>query len=302
MRVGGDLVTLPAKILQDPTLLGNGDSRVLWGGVLGSIICFAFALTNVYKLALAQGLASAAAVRAVALLAAFPFAIFFGVAYSESLFLLCCTGTVLAWRRGTPRRAIVWGVLAGLSRSNGWTLSLALLLDLLADARRRSQLRTWLLPATAPVLGALAFSLYVFGVTGSPSEWIKAQEGWAGNVSPLAFFTRRWSAVMASGLMEYVSTYPVDAATFAAVCLSLILGMVYAYRRQWLYAALVAGYLFPALLIDLPAAGRMTSVLFPTFLMMGHALRGWSFLVVLGVFAVGQAYFASEYFSWRPPF
>ena len=107
--------------------------RLLWAGVLVSIVAFAWASVYTWRLArdtIGEGRAPAA----VALLSAYPFAIFFSVPYTESLFLLAAVAAVYHFRRHQLAAAAAWGVLAGLTRPNGCFLSIVL--ALLALERR----------------------------------------------------------------------------------------------------------------------------------------------------------------------
>src|SRR6185436_18861557 len=63
---------------------------------------------------------------AVWLLATFPFALFFGAVYTESLFLLGAVGTFYHFRRREFLRAGAWGLLVGLTRPPGCFVSVPL--------------------------------------------------------------------------------------------------------------------------------------------------------------------------------
>ncbi|MEO5896543.1 MAG: hypothetical protein ABIS06_12650 [Vicinamibacterales bacterium] len=301
MRVAGEVVTLPAKVIRDPDLLGNGDSRVLWGGVLTSITCFIAALAVVYRIAQHPAV-SAPPLATLTLLAFYPFGLFFGVAYSESLFLFVMSATVLAWLYGHKGAAFGCGLLTGLARSNGWTLSVALLAALVLRDGSIRRHRCWWLIACAPGIGACGFSAYVWWVTGSPLEWVTAQEGWGRAVSPVAFATRRIEALSELGPWGYLRADPVDAATALAVALSIATTAWHLRRRHVLFGTLILAYLAPALIIDLPATGRMTSVLFPVFLCAADILRGWRLVAVACAFAAGQLLLAARHFLWLPPY
>ena len=300
MRVAGDLVTVPAKVFNAPGLLGNGNSRVLWGGVLVSIFCFGVALCHVYKLALWYNPDRPRAVRAIALLSAYPFALFFSAPYSESLFLMAASGAILAWVSGEQRLGFAWGLLAGLARSNGWTMAFVLLADFAFGSRERRR-APWLGAAFAPLLGAAMYCIYVYGVTGNPFEWATAQAGWGGRIAPVSFLTRRWDTVARDGLIRYITANPVDALTLAATLFAVAIAAWCAVRREWLFAVWILAYLAPALAIDLQATGRMTAVLAPLFIVSSR-MGARTFCLVLTLFGAGQAMMAIEFFSWRPPF
>ncbi len=301
MRVGGDVVTVAAKATRDPDLFGGGNARVLWGGALASMLCFGWALLQVFRLVQLEDPGGATSLRAIGLLAAYPFSLFFSAAYSESLFLLLAASTVLAWYGGRLRDAGLCGLLAGLTRSNGWTLSAGLLVGLIAEHRSRERVLPRALVAMCPVAGAMLFSAYVWHLTGNPIEWARAQEGWGGSAS-VAFLTRRLLAMRTDGFLGYVLGSPVDAITGVAVVWALGMSAVLAARRQWLYAAFSVCYLAPAIAIDLPASGRMTSVLFPAFIATATLVRGRPCVVLAALFAIGQACLAGRFFLWQPPY
>src|SRR5919109_1438419 len=94
MRVAGEIVTIPAHLAHDPNFLGStGDARVLWGGTLVCIACFALASILLVRLAELRLGDREAGARAVLLLATYPFALFFSAPYSEGMFLLCAVAT-----------------------------------------------------------------------------------------------------------------------------------------------------------------------------------------------------------------
>ena len=98
-----------------PTLMGVG-GRLLGGeqqdfyfaGIVISWLSFALAMPLLYRLALLD-LPSDSAIRATTFAAVFPSAYFFGVVYSEALFLLTLVGAVLALRTRHWR----WAAIAG---------------------------------------------------------------------------------------------------------------------------------------------------------------------------------------------
>ena len=183
-------------------LLMAGFGRLLGGypmiaGFVVSLGAFLGALVYVYRLGAAWCEREDSPGAAVALLAFYPFAIFFGLVYSESVFLLCAAGAIYH----VFRRHIVVGTIfafaAGLTRPNGFLLAVPLaLLALSTSSRLQGTARRWLLgerlqhtppaaatvwsvvPVLAPVLAVLAYSAYVAALTGAPFAWATAQEGW----------------------------------------------------------------------------------------------------------------------------
>lgn len=65
------------------------------------------------------------------------------------------------------------------------------------------------------------------------------------------------------------------------------------------HATFLVVSLLPPLLINLPAIGRMTCVLFPTFIWLGAwAHTRFRFVLVLGVFIAAQMLCAVHFFTW----
>ncbi len=300
MRVAGDLVMVPAYLFRSPNFLGNGDSRVLWGGVFASTIFFVLALSRLHRLASAE-VGAAAAQRACVLLALYPFALFFSAPYSESLALLALVSLVAAWRDRAPTGAL-WGVLFGLTRSNGWCVAAALAVDHALDRRRPGgRAMTWLLIASAPI-GAALYSIDVYHLTGHPFQWAAAQHAWGGKLQPLAFFVRRWHELELRGVRGYIRHDAADIAAFAAAIAMVGVSGWLLVTRRWLYGTLMLAYLAPAIAIDLPAVGRMTALLFPAFVVLGERFRGARFAVLAALFAAGEAWLTWRFFQWRTPY
>ena len=94
-------------------LLGGRQEDYYFAGIVVSWLAFAAAMSVLYRLALLD-LPRPAAIRAVMYAAVFPFAYFFGMVYSESLFLLALVVAVYALRT----RALAGGRL-GRRRDDG---------------------------------------------------------------------------------------------------------------------------------------------------------------------------------------
>src|SRR5207247_9535125 len=92
-------------------LFGRADADVYLGGILVSWISFVLAMVALFLLARLD-LPRRQAVRAVLLTAIFPFGFFFGMVYTEALFLLLAVSSFYAFR---TRRWMVGGVCGGLA-------------------------------------------------------------------------------------------------------------------------------------------------------------------------------------------
>ncbi len=107
-------------------LFGRTGVGFLYAGVVISHVAFLAALVLLFELARDDLGDAAAAGAAVVLLCTYPFSLFHGAVYTESLYLLGVVGAVLACRRERWTQAMAWGALVGLTRPNGFVLSATL--------------------------------------------------------------------------------------------------------------------------------------------------------------------------------
>ena len=120
-------------------------------GLIVSLFAFAAAMTLLYRLALLD-LGEERAWRVVLLVAVFPYALFFSAVYTESLFFLLTVSAFYTMRRGRLAWAGVCGLLAGLTRPNGWWLAVPLACLVLWPTDRESTDETGPLPLRAALL------------------------------------------------------------------------------------------------------------------------------------------------------
>ena len=104
---------------------GNTWLAHIVSGTIISLAAFVAALAYLYALA-RDYLDDAQARTALWMLAAYPFALFYGAIYTESLFLLTAVGSIYHFRRQEWWRAAAWACLAGLTRPNGFLLGAVL--------------------------------------------------------------------------------------------------------------------------------------------------------------------------------
>lgn len=277
--------------------------QVIWVGVAVSLAAFLWAATYLFRLARAH-LGDDAAAAGVAFLAVYPFALFFSVAYTESLFLLTLVAACFHFERDELWQAGAWGLVAGLTRPNGCLLSVVLALMALR------QLRTTPWPATAariaaasaPGAGMLAFSAYIYFLTGHPFQWAAQHGAWGRVYRGLgSLIGDRIHYVEIHGLYNYASTLSLDVLNASAVVFALATVWP-VYRRLGLpYAAMIlVNVLLPLTFGGVLSMGRVTSVMFPSFLWLGAAIpathrTGW----FVGL-AMLQALCAIAFFTWRP--
>lgn len=284
-------------------------ARLLWAGVIISLIAFAWASVYFWRLA-CDTIGEDRAAAAVALLAAYPFAVFFSAAYTESLFLLGSIATVYHFRRNELGAAAAWGLLVGLTRPNGFFL--AVVLGLLFIERLRSRaigqspnpdVTKSLLAAAAPVAGMLIYSAYVHHVTGAWFGWARLHEAWGRSYGGLAPVTRAYGWITDEGLLQVVENIPYD--TLNSLGFLFALGMVWpAWRRLGLaYAAFIVINIVPPLLAGgVLSMGRISATLFPMFLALAAVASPRLVTPLITAFAIGQGFAAVLFFTWRPLF
>jgi hypothetical protein len=287
----------------------------VWVAVAVSLVAFFVALIYLHRLA--RSLTDDDTARySIILLSAYPFALYYSAAYTESLFLLGVLAAFYHQGRRQPGRAAAWGLLVGLTRPNGILLSTSLGLMALADlwswrtrARAsRGTLRHVLvasLPALgaacAPVAGVLVFSGVVWYHTGDPFQWVGIQRiGWGKSAADFSLFWDQVQRLYEVGPLSYVEQWPIDALNLAATLLALISVGPVTVRlgaAQGVFVALTT--LVPLANGGLLSMGRYTSVLFPMFIWLAMAVPVQFRSPVVFVFAALQAVAAALFFTWR---
>jgi hypothetical protein len=160
--------------------------------VIVSLAACLGAFVLLYRLA-APRLGDEGARRAVLYLAVFPFALFLGAVYSESLFLLATVGSFTLAERGSFLGAGAAAGLAWLTRPLGVALLPALAL-LAWRSRRRGRALLQLL--TAPALFAL-YPLYLWWRVDDPFAFLDAEDTWGRELSPLGPLGGLWDGLRA---------------------------------------------------------------------------------------------------------
>ena len=305
--------------------LGPHRARLLWAGVLVSLLAAWLATVLLLRLA-RQWLDEDRALAAVLFLQAYPFALFYGAAYTEATFLLGCLGAIVAFCRRRWVAAVGWGLLVGVSRPNGFIVSVPLGLmwlmqvvsswrgavrsqDITHGHEVNSPLAGWSMlggfaAAIAPLVSVLAFSGFMYWFSGDPFRWARLHHAWGRDYRSLGTLVGDYYEwFFDKGLYSYTSEHPIDALNLAAALLT-ILAVYPVWRRFGLpYAAfLLAGILPPLTMGGMLSMGRVTSVMFPVFLWLGAAVPVRNRLPLVFAFLTLQGLAAALFFSWRPLF
>jgi hypothetical protein len=284
------------------TLLGGRQEDYYFAGIVVSWLAFAAAMTVLYRVALLD-LPRPAAVRAVMYAAAFPFAYFFGMVYSESVFLLAMVLTVYALRTRKWVVAALSGAVMTATRVTGVMAvpGLALIAWRIAGADRRSQMLA-LAAVAASMAGIGLYSLFNYQMSGTPFAWYDAITFWGyrpggnpfGGVLGLlqALVTRPYQFLATERMAPY-DTLNALSALGALALLPLIVR-----RFNAGYALIVlAGLLLPLSSGQFEGLGRYCSVQFPIALGLASLTGEIRHHVLLAgsavLYAIGLAMFVT---------
>jgi mannosyltransferase PIG-V len=285
--------------------------RLLWGGVLISLIAFAWASAYLWRLA-RDTIGETRAADAVALLAAYPFSLFFSAAYTESVFLLGAVAAVYHFRRDEWVKAGAWGLLVGLTRPNGCFLS-AVLAALVAERLWRERhtsplsrpsLVTSLASAAMPGVGMLAYSAYVYQLTGSLFGWARLHENaWGRAYEGLAPVQRAYGWITGEGLFHVIEGVPFDTLNSLGLIFSLLMLWPVLRRLGPAMALFVLINVVPPMLAGgVLSLGRLSSTLFPAFIALAAISSPRVTTALITAFALGQGLAAAIFFTWRALF
>jgi hypothetical protein len=282
-------------------LLGGHMPGYVLAGVLISTAAFFGALLYLYAFA-RETVGEVSAPAALWLLASYPFAVFFGGLYSESLFLFGTLGAFHHFSRGQFGRAALYGLLVGLTRLNGALLVLPLFVIAVSRAQPAAVRRQALAAAAAPALGLAVYALFIWRLTGDPLAFFAGQVAWGRNYQGFGALIRQQYSVLAyEGLSAYLGAPGYDVLNAMGTIFALVTVWPVARRLGLAYALFMLVNILPPLAIGgLLSAGRFSSVLFPAFVWLGAALTPNQRSGCIASFAAVQALIAALFYTWRP--
>ena len=275
------------------SVVGAVTGKYLIAGALLSNALFFVALVLLHKLVLALRYDRLVADRTIFYTAIFPVSYFFSLPITEALFLCVVAGSFLAAARGHWWAAGLLGAAASATRLNGLLLLPALAIFSWQQTPRALRPRELAWLALVPA-GVLAFSAFLWKITGHPLAFIDAIAAWD-----------RKSGFFLAPLWEYI-THPLRLIepwdfrllNFAAAVTALAAAAFWIRKKQWAFAAFSFLMIFlPLSSMRLQSLARYTSVIFPVFIAL--ALLGRNprfdtalrvlFLVLLGVMTLCYA-------------
>jgi hypothetical protein len=256
-------------------LFGHRAAAPYLGGIVVSWVAFALAMIAIYHLARLD-LEASRARRAVLLATIFPFAFFFGVVYTESVFLLFTVASFYFFRTRRWVLGGLCGAIATATRVNGILMLPALAWIAWRNAGPNTRDRAMALTGLALVTGGIgAYSLYVYRLTGNPLEWARSIERW--NYYPGG--TPWWALAR---LVQTLSTHPYQYFVSERLApydtLNGLTALIFVIAVPFVWRRLGAGYgLFMAANLWLPLSsgqyeglGRYCAVLFPFFIWLAR--------------------------------
>jgi hypothetical protein len=260
-------------------LFGPTPSDIYFGGILISWLAFIAAMVGLYRLA-SMDVPEEDSRRAVLLAMVFPFAFFFGVVYTEALFLASTIGAFYFFRTRRWIAGGLFGAVATATRVNGIVMWPALAWVVVRELRKmagKAKTRDRVLAVAGLLLvgaGIGGYSLYVYTLTGNPLEWKDTLERWnyypgGPPWTPLV----RLVTELVTHPVTYISTVP-QAPYDTLNGLSALLFIV-AIPFVWLRLGAAYGlYMLANLWLPLSSGqyeglGRYCSVLFPFFIWLG---------------------------------
>lgn len=157
--------------------LGGRTADYFLGGILVAWTAYVVSMVMLFLLARLD-MDDDSAWRAVVMASVFPFAFFFGVAYSESLFVALMVTSVYGFRTGRWTVGGVAGAAAVCTRANG-IMALPALAWLAWRGCQEAHVRWQPWAAVGAVCaGFAAWCAYVYALSGNPWEWASSIQRW----------------------------------------------------------------------------------------------------------------------------
>jgi hypothetical protein len=293
----------PMLVRAGGRLLGGYMTGYVLAGMLISIGALFGALLYLYAF-VRDKLDEESAQASVWLLASYPFAVFFGALYTESLFLLGTVGAFYHFSRQQFGRAALWGLLVGLTRLNGALLVIPLLVLAFGRAQPAPSRVKALASASAAGIGLVLYALFIWRMTGDPLAFWAGQAAWGRTYQGLgALVQQQYSVLAHGGLSAYVGTPGYDVLNALGAVFALATVWPVARRLGLAYALFILVNIVPPLASGgLLSTGRFSAVLFPAFVWLASALSPTQRYGCIASFAAVQAFNAALFYTWRPLF
>ena len=286
----------------------GGSASATWlAGIVVAFVAQLVALIEIHRFAQRIFGSREIARRAVLYITVFPWSLFLGRVYSESVFLLM---SVLALSRAYDRRwaqAGLWGALTTLTRPNGALIAVPLVMWACCDRPSIRALISRALALTPIPLAFAGFCAYVFALTGDPFGWMTAQSHWGYSLGhpPWQQLQRVTATLIENGPYQYFFTSDIAAVELLQAVTALgFLGLTpLIFRRMGagLGTYVLIGLLVPLSSNTLEGLGRYAAVLFPAFLLIAAsatAMRMHEAIVIVSL--VLHTLLVCLFVTWQP--
>jgi hypothetical protein len=299
------VVSLPLRAMLDH------EKAFYVGGIIVSLTAFLLGLKAVMRLG-TQLAGADVAVRAVWLIAVFPFSFFFSTVYADALYFCLAAWSLTFAYEGRWRSACLLATMASMTRIPGLALFPAIALEYLRrhdfDLRSlRKEIPSLLILGAGPII-ILSYNELRYG---DPLAFLYArQQGW-NRASGFTAFVRDYNYFLRGSLFScgsvgeclrefeptrillgywYLALIPASLALIAYGARTLGVGLT-------VWVVLSVGM---ALLNGLDGTGRFTAVLFPVFIALALLLRSRiAFLAVCAAFVPFLLLFFSQFARWK---
>jgi hypothetical protein len=281
------------------------------GALIVSSVSFLLALTAVDRITTAIA-GSDVAMRAVWLIAVFPFSFFLTAVYADALYFCLCAWSLAFALERRWYAACALAAMAAMTRIPGIALFPALGLEYLRQQGWKPKLtREALVCVAILALAPIAIATYYEWRYGNPLEFVRARQiGW-NRASGVAGFVRDFNYFFqpplfaCSGVAECVREFAPTRTLLGVVYLALLpltIAITIAAART-LGVALVAWTLI-SIAMSLPngfdGVGRFSSVLFPVFIALAMRLRDRRLFAIACVACVPLLLlFFAQFARWR---
>ena len=285
-------------------------ARALWAGVVISLGAFLWALYYVVRLG-TDLIGSERAASAALLLSAYPFAFFYSVPYTESLFLLGATGACYHFLRRDWFAASCFGLLVGLTRPNGCFVSIPLAIlgaqqiyeGAMSARGAMSAVTVRVVTAAMPGIGMLLFTAYLYNLTGVWFAWARSHEAWGRTYQGFGPFVTAFGWLRDEPFLQVVTNSPFNTLNTLGVLFSLALTYPVFRRLGLAWGVFILVNLVPPLFAGgVLSMGRLSATLFPLFLALAALLPPRSVPAWAAAFGIGQGLCATLFFTWRELF
>ena len=282
--------------------------RYIAAAMLITVVGFSWGMVFLYQLA-REHLDPEATRASLLLLATYPFAVFFSAAYTESLMLLAVVAAFYHFRHEKWIAAAGWGLLAGLTRPNGFLLAgplavigLRQLLARRAAAQASDRLVRHALIAAGvaamPLVGTMIYSGFIYSLTGDPLAWREAHTAWGRSYSGFPTLMVPLESISERG--AYTTAQPIEALNAVGAILACALIWPITRRLGVEYGVFMILNVGPPLFFGgFLSMGRVTSLLFPMFMYLALVLADRQRQALAVGFAVVQGLAAVLFFTWH---